>query len=245
MRERLWLVLLLLVILPAVSACGARKVSTPAQPRLVVALLDVSGSTEAVRDPYLAQVGRIVESVPAGGRLVVLPISSQSLTAPAAIDITFPEYTWWQTNAFTHGRKMRHLQEKAMEGVTALFEQNPGTRGTALVDSLRQAQDFLKAYPEGAGALYIISDMVEQSDLLDMYSLEDADVESALAKVHEASRLPSLRGATVAVAGLEAAGHLPAGRILAIRRFWEQLFEAAGARLIGYSATLQLPDVAP
>lgn len=245
MKARTWLLLFLLTSTLLLSACGAEEASTPAQPDLVLTLLDVSSSTEAVRSTYLAQVERIVGSVPAGARLVILPVSANSLTAPAAFDATFPTYTWWQTNSFTHNRQMNKLRQEAMEAASALFEQNPGSRGTALVDSLVQVQEYLRPFPEGSAALYIISDMVEQSQLLDLYDLKEAGIEEALQTVEQASRLPSLRGATVTVAGLEASSHIPAEGVLAIRHFWEKLFERAGGELVGYSPTLHLPATGP
>lgn len=232
----------MVVLALLLSGCGARPASTPTEPQVVIALLDVSGSTEAVRAKYMAQVEAIVASVPAGARLVVLPVSARSLTAPTVVDITFPTYTWWKSNSFTHDRTVKKRRDEALAAVSALFEESPGSRGTALVDGLIQAQEFLKPYPEGAGALYLISDMVEQSDLLNLYDLTEAGVQPALGKVREAKRMPSLRGAAVSVAGLEASGHLPSERVLAIRSFWEQLFERAGARLQGYAPTLQPSD---
>lgn len=241
-RPRATLLALLILTGLLLQACGAQRAATPDQPQIILTLLDLSGSTEAVRENYLAQVERIIAAVPPGGRLVILPVSARSLTAPAALDLTLPAYTWWKTNSFTHGRAVNRLRQQALETVAALLEQNPGTRGTALIDSLLQAQAFLKEYPEGAGAIYIISDMVEQSDLLDLYGLEQAGVEPALAKVSEAERMPALNGAAVTVAGLEAAGHLPSAQVLAIKSFWEGLLESAGARLLWYSPTLKLPD---
>ncbi|MFZ5815257.1 MAG: hypothetical protein ACOY93_08130 [Bacillota bacterium] len=243
--SRLSRLLPLILAAALLQACGTRQAAAPAQPRILLALLDLSGSTEGVRDQYLAQVERIVAHVPPGGRLVVLPVSARSLTAPAAVDLTFPEYVWWRTNSLTHSREMGRRRKEALEGVTALLQQRLPGKGTALLDSLLQVQEFLKPYPEGTAALYIISDMVEQSELLDLWNLTEAGVGPALAKVEEGGRLPALKGAAVTVAGLEAAGSLPAARVMAIRSFWEQLLQRADGRLLWYSPTLQLPEQLP
>lgn len=240
LRGQAALITLLLWSGALLSACGTPQASAATQPRIVVALLDVSASTDAVRDSYLADVKQIVESVPAGARLVLLPISSRSLTAPALLDISFPDNTWWKTNSFTYGREVKRLRTQAFETVSTPPKEDPGRAGTAIIDSLVQAQEYLKLYPDGAGAIFIVSDMVEQSDLLDMYDLDGTGIESALAKVRDAGRLPALRGAAVNVAGLEASGHLPADRVTAIRGFWEELFQTADARLLRYSPALQL-----
>jgi hypothetical protein len=233
-------VLLVLVLGLAALLAGCGTAITTTQPRIVITLLDVSGSTAAVRDSYLAEVKQIVDNVPAGARLVVLPVSSRSLTAPALLDISFPDNTWWKTNSFTSGREAKRLRQQALETVSAPHNQDAGRNGTAIIDSLVQVQEYLKPYAAGSGALYIISDMVEQSDLLNLYELDGTGIQSALAKVSKAGRMPALRGAAIDVAGLEAAGHLPSDRVMAIRSFWEHLFETADARLLRYSPALQL-----
>ncbi|MDB4895309.1 MAG: hypothetical protein JWN15_1571 [Firmicutes bacterium] len=233
-------VLLTLVLGLATLLAGCGTPAATMQPRIVITLLDVSGSTAAVRDNYLAEVKQIVDNVPAGARLVVLPVSSRSLTSPALLDISFPENTWWKTNSFTYGREVKRLRQQAMETVSTPHNQDPGRNGTAIIDSLVQVQEYLKPYAPGSGALYIISDMVEQSDLLDLYDLDGTAIQSALAKVSKSGRMPALRGAAVDVAGLEASGHLPSDRVMAIRSFWEHLFQTADARLVRYSPALRL-----
>lgn len=228
----------LLTLTVLLSGCGARPANTAAPPQVVLALLDLSGSTESVRARYLAAVETVVARVPAGARLVILPVSDRSLTAPAAADVTFPPHRRFSTNSFIHRREMTRLRRHALEAVGAAVTPEAGARGTALLDSLLQAQDFLRSYPEGAGSIYIISDMVEQSQTLDLFGLEPAGVEPALARAEDARRVPDLRGAAVTVTGLEASGHLEPETVLAIRTFWEGLFERAGGRLIQYSPTL-------
>lgn len=220
------------------AGCGARPVGTPAPPQVVLTLLDLSGSTEAVRARYLSAVETVIARVPPGSRLVILPVSDRSLTAPAVVDLTFPAYRRLSTNSFIHRREMTRLRRQALEAVGAAVKPEVGARGTALLDSLLQAQDFLRSYPEGAGAIYIISDMVEQSQTLDLFGLGPAGVEPALARAEESGQVPDLRGAAVTVTGLEAAGHMESETVLAVRAFWEALFERAGARLLQYSPTL-------
>ncbi len=225
---------LLLASLLLLTACGTPE---PAAPQVVIALIDLSGSTAAVREQYLAQTRQIMESLPAGSRFLALPVS---LTVPALADTTFPTYTWWATNSFTHGREMRRLRQEAMAEIEAGITQAAGSSGTHILDSLREAEKFLAGYPDGAGAVYILSDMVEQSDLIDFYNLTADGVIPALAKVQEDRALPNLHGASVTVAGLEAASTLKPSTVRAIQSFWEEIFQQAGATLRRYSPTLQV-----
>jgi|GEM_PF-2891640 len=223
------------------TACGATQpAASPQQPKIVLTLLDLSGSTESVRARYLAQTEQIMESVPPGARFLLLPISARSLTTPAVVDLTFPTYTWWKTNSFTYDRDTTRLQEEALGKIRAALETAIDQPGTALLDGLKRAEEFLTSYPDGSGAIYLLSDMVEQGDQIDLYNLTDEAIAPTLDSVAEKGLLPNLRGASVTVAGLEAASSLPPARVRAVQSFWEQFFESAGTKLRRYSPTLQV-----
>ncbi|HLN64109.1 MAG TPA: hypothetical protein VK464_21530 [Symbiobacteriaceae bacterium] len=216
------------------SGCTGRPATAEA-PTPVVVLLDRSASTGPVADRYLTYFRQVTESLQGGERLLVLPVSGASLTAPPAVDLTFPAYRALTTNAFTHGRSMKKLRQEAADAVAALLEQPPdaASQHTAILDGLMRAQELLNGRP---GVICIISDMVEDSDVVRLDGLTEEQVPAVLAAA--AGRAPTtLQGARIHVAGLDAAGALPPARVLAIRHFWEQVFAGAGATLEEYGPT--------
>lgn len=215
-----------------VTGCAASPAAQPAG-RPVIVLVDLSGSTETVAPTYLQHVRAVIDSLTGGEHLLVLPISSTSLTAAAAVDLHFPAYRRFTTNEFTHGRSMKKAREEALTKVDAMLTapRAETARRTAIIDGLLQAQDLLGGQP---GTICIVSDMVEDSDLARFETLTDEAIPTLLDTL--GSRMPSYPAETqVHVAGLSAAGaQLEPTQVLTIRRFWEAFFAEAGAQLIEY-----------
>jgi hypothetical protein len=225
--------LLIMVMAAAVlcSGCIGRPAVQQA-PTPVVVLIDRSGSTGPAADGFLEQFRRITASLQGGEHLLVLPVSGASLTAPPAVDLTFPPYQALTTNQFTHGRTVRQLRQEAEAQVAALLQQAPDASSshTAILDGLLRAQELLGGRP---GVICLISDMVEDSDVLRLDGLTEEQVAPALERA--GNRLPTnLEGARVHVAGLDAARELAPATVLAIHQFWEQVFQRAGATLVEY-----------
>ncbi|HYF79942.1 MAG TPA: hypothetical protein VD973_22755 [Symbiobacteriaceae bacterium] len=229
MRRLLFIALAALLLM---TGCAASPAAEPAG-RPVIVLVDLSGSTAAVASTYRQQAQTIINSLKGGEHLLVLPISSSSLTATAAVDLRFPAYRRFTTNEFTHGRAMKKARDEALAKVDAMLTapRTESARRTAIIDGLLQAQDLLGGQP---GTICIISDMVEDSDLARFEALTDEAIPTLLETI--GSRKPAFpAGTKVHVAGLSAAGnYLEPARVLTIRRFWEAFFAEAGAELIGY-----------
>lgn len=224
--------LLLSIAILLLTGCTARPAAQPVG-RPVIVLVDLSGSTEALAPTYRQYVQTVVDSLEGGEHLLVLPISSASLTAAAAVDIRFPVYRRFTTNEFTHGRAMKKARDEALAKVDAMLAapRTETARRTAIIDGLLQVQDLLGGQP---GTICIISDMVEDSDLARFETLTEADIPTLLETLGH--RKPAFPADTqVHVAGLSAAGgQLEPAQVLTIRRFWEALFTEAGAQLIEY-----------
>ncbi|HWI50516.1 MAG TPA: hypothetical protein VNT01_00030 [Symbiobacteriaceae bacterium] len=223
---------LLLAFLAA--GCAASPAAQPGPGRPVIVLVDLSGSTEAVAPTYKTYVQKVVDSLQGGEHLLILPISSASLTSAAAVDLQFPAYRRLTTNTFTHNRQMKKLRLEAMAGVDTLLTapRTAAAQRTAIIDGLLQARDLAAGRP---GSIFIISDMVEDSDLACFETLAENEIPGVLSAVEAAGRLPQFPANTqVHVAGLGAAGQMEPARVLAVRRFWEQLFARAGAQLVEY-----------
>lgn len=224
--------LLLTAALLLLTACASNPAAQPTG-RPVIVLIDLSGSTEAVASTYRQHAETVLASLKGGEHLLVIPISSSSLTAAAAVDLRFPAYRRFTTNEFTHGRAMKKARDEALAKVDAMLAapRTETARRTAIIDGLLQAQDLLGGQP---GTICLISDMVEDSDLARFETLSDSDIPTLLETLGD--RKPAFpTGTKVHVAGLSAAGgHLEPARVLTIRRFWEAFFTDAGAQLIEY-----------
>jgi len=221
-------------LLLAALAAGCAASPAAQQNRPVIVLVDLSGSTEAVAPTYKTYVQKVVDSLQGGEHLLILPISGTSLTAAATVDLQFPAYRRLTTNTFTHNRQMKKLRQEAMAGVDTLLSapRTATAQRTAIIDGLLQARDLAAGQP---GSIFIISDMIEDSDLARFETLAESEIPAVLAEVEAAGRLPQYPGNTrVHVAGLGAAGQMDPARVLAVRRFWEQFFTRAGAHLVEY-----------
>lgn len=231
MRSKLMLWMAALLLL---TGCFSRPADQ--QAGAAVLLIDLSGSTDNVKGAYLQTVGDVLARMEPGERLFVLGVSATSLTDPLIADVEFPPYAALTTNSFTHGREMKRLREETLAKVSDLLERprsvHGQSRGTSLIDALANAGDLLRPYP-GAATVICLSDMVEQSDQVDLYDLTKTGVDAALARV----AAPALKGVQVYAAGLEGAAALPPERNRAIRLFWTRLLEQAGADLAGYGPT--------
>lgn len=101
---------------------------------------------------------------------------------------------------------------------------------TAIVESLELAQRVFASYDAGRKVLVLMSDMEEDSEKLNFAKerLGGARNDSILRQLHNASRMPDLRGVRVYVLGATT-GSRPRDR--GIRDFWTAFFKSSGADL--------------
>ncbi len=217
-----------------VSGCAARA-DQPGSTGIAV-LLDLTGSTAAVRERYLADFARVLDGTRDGDHLYVVPISADSLVEPVAVDIAFPRASWLQNRVFK-ARRRNAAKKDALSRVEALLKSPSADRraGSAIIDGLERAADLLQPYEQRC--VVVISDMIEQSELAD-FSARSADMDATLASVKE--RAASL-GAQVYVVGVtNGAGDPPltSARVREIRAFWTGFFTERGCALEAYGPDL-------
>lgn len=217
-----------------VSGCAVRA-DQPGSAGIVV-LLDLTGSTTAVRERYLADFDRVLDGSRDGDHLYVIPISADSLVEPVAVDIAFPRASWLQNRVFK-ARRLNTIKNDALSRVEALLK-SPSTdrrAGSAIVDGLERAADLLQPYRQRY--VVVISDMIEQSELAD-FSAPNAGMDAVLSRVRE--RAAGL-GAQVYVAGVtNGAGDPPltSARVREIRAFWTSFFTERDCVLAAYGPDL-------
>lgn len=239
-RLFVWAVALLLAV-SAVAACSGEQ-----QPEtLVVVLVDVSASTAAAREQYLQTFERVLQNVPDGGRLVLLPVDANSSVNPIAADVVIPKLQLSLDPGAGNERMQKERRAaaiaKAQEAMVRLLDSDRApVPGTAIVAAVGYADRIFSAVPDADHYLVVISDMIEQSEY-DFTRLTAAEVDGLLTRLKDQHRIPSMQ-ASVYMAGITA-GNAPAFRISddqlrAIESFWTRFFQEAGADVKWYGPTL-------
>ncbi|MHB8757942.1 MAG: hypothetical protein ACYC6V_08040 [Bacillota bacterium] len=227
---------LLAVLLAALLVSGCVAPADQPGSTGIAVLLDLTGSTTAVRERYLADFARVLDGSRDGDHLYVLPISAASLVEPVAVDITFPRASWLENRVFK-ARRLSAAKSDALSRVEALLK-SPSTdrrAGSAIIDGLERAADLLQPY--GQRYVVVISDMIEQSELAD-FSVLNADMDAVLVSVRE--RAAGL-GAQVYIAGVtNGAGEQPltSARVREIRAFWTSFLAERDCALEAYGPDL-------
>jgi len=115
--------------------------------------------------------------------------------------------------------------------------------GTEIMASLDYAQRVFAQFPQAEKHLVVFSDMIEQSDELDISKYASSFPEAEIARLVETERkqdrLPDLSGVSVSICGATAA---TSASFRNFRRFWLAYFKAAKADLqpFNYGSTLNL-----
>jgi len=107
--------------------------------------------------------------------------------------------------------------------------------GTDILGSLELAKRVFSLYPNMDHILLVMSDMRETSRVVRLDTLTMKGVESLVARLRSAGRVPDLRNARVCVLG---ASHPSPERFRINREFWTRYLAATGAELRDYGAAL-------
>lgn len=208
--------------------------------KLVVVLLDRSGSVKNDRGIYERALTTIVSSVNDGDRFVMGSITSASGTDfGASVDYTLPppmaEQSWldepikYKREFEARQKELAGIRESLAKDVTAFLDEERDAARTAIFESLRVVEPLFHA-ERRRKVLVILSDMLEDSGVanFDRGRLPPEIVQSVIDDQRSKGTLPELTGVNVYVAGAVAS---PPERSAAVQRFWIEYFEAAGATI--------------
>lgn len=205
-------------------------------------LVDTSQSvqSEAARTRYDEALETILQSFGDGGSLDgkrmwlgVDRISANSLTESNIKEVELPGKNF-NTNPLEHENKLDAAVDELGRAFDNIASTPPESEGTAIVDSLENAGRYFANKGEVEQKhLVLLSDMFEVSS-----SFSPADVltpggrQRVLRRLEAQDRIPDLRGVEVYVAGagVTDAEH-DAEQVRAMRAFWVELLERAGASL--------------
>ena len=198
-------------------------------PRLIIILVDMSGSTEQVRPTVCKEAfEKIYKNLRQGDRVVVGTITSRSyIEFKPTVDEEIPKKTIWD-NRLQFERKLTNSKEKIREETNKLLSQERGTLLTEILDSLNIADSIFHGEKERQKILVILSDMIQDSKEynFDKDKITDEYIHKVIGYRQENNLMPNLTGVKVYVAGASADD---SNKFRAVQTFWTRYLTKSGA----------------
>ena len=229
----------------ALSAChDATAGMKGRQTSFVLALLDVSGTTNAARESYLSDLAGMMDQLQGGDVLWADQITENSLaTSRVALRLELPSFDLLAQNRDDYNTQLSVLRKKAHSEAESLT--NGKTQRTTILDALLVAQKAFHGSRAAAAShriLVLFSDMREDSFryVFDREILTSSRAKQIIAREKADHRIADLKGVEVYVAGATADRTGDPEQIRRIQAFWQAYFRAAGTELSDehYSASL-------
>jgi len=197
-------------------------------PRVIVILVDMSGSTNrARRTVYRNAFEKIYEKIQDGDRVVIGTITGRSfIDFKPVVDAEIPKQSIW-VNRISYEQNLSKTKKNINAQVERLLSRKRGTPHTEILNSLNIA-DTIFHNEKRSKLLVILSDMVQDSKEINFDRVKITDTYTA--KLIEYRRkhklIPNLSGVKVYVAG---ASSDEAQKYRSIEKFWRRYFKVAGA----------------
>ncbi|HEX7050814.1 MAG TPA: vWA domain-containing protein [Longimicrobiales bacterium] len=230
---------------PAAGAADTGAAPTAAAtPRQVIVLLDLSASqTPAMLAESRRFLDGLVERLGFGDRIVLLEVHRAGVREAARrwAD-TFPRLPDPGHISMRDRTRLEGARDAARSVARAFFDS--ASAGKALHTDLFATLHIAAEYARDGGGrrtvLVLLSDMLQSDGNIEMERLRRMPPADWITRQRAAGVLPNLRGACVVVVGADATTR--AGT--AVRDFWVEYFEAAGARLRRENYRLLAPGAA-
>jgi hypothetical protein len=198
-------------------------------PRLIIILVDMSGSTEQVRPTVCKEAFmKIYQNLRQGDHVVVGTITSRSyIEFKPTVDEEIPKKTIWD-NRLQFERKLTNTKEKIQRETNKLLSQERGTLLTEILDSLNIADIIFNEEKKRQKILVILSDMIEDSKEynFDKDKITDEYISNVIRDRQKNKLMPNFKGVKVYVAGASAAD---SNKFRAIQTFWTRYFTESRA----------------
>ncbi len=210
----------------------------------VVVLVDLSMSIDTKDHDHKTEfqknidgVTRILASSPAGSRVSIYGITSDSFGRPySLLTAHLPDEEGYFKERLARGRAevIRAWQQRAAN-------LKPRFTQTDLLGAMFIAsQSFEQAPPAERKLLIVFSDMRQSTAGLDFEHIAVGNTDILINKATQNSGEPDLSGVEAYALGVDAAG-ITYDRWRDIRNFWTEYFRKAGANLKAYSVLRALP----
>jgi hypothetical protein len=229
--------LLGLILLSSLSLLGhlnwsaeafAKPENAEKSPRVIVILVDMSGSTNlARRTVYREAVEKIYQNLGQEDRIVVGTITGRSyIDFKPAVDEEIPKKTIW-VNRIQFERNLTKTKEKIRREIERLLSRKRGTQRTEILNSLNIA-DTIFHNEKRQKILVILSDMIQDSKDYNFARVKVTNnfIDQVNTYRRQHNLIPNLTGVKVYVAGASAAD---SNKFRSIENFWARYFAQSGA----------------
>lgn len=202
----------------------------------VLVMVDFSVSARQDLPAYQKYLYVVLNEMPANSRLVVGKIGATTeATFDPFIDETFPDDDFWATNPEDVADEKEVIRRRFDMHCQQAFQDPMLSPQTNIVSALSLVN---QVFPNSKRRiLVLLSDMLHSStDFdLDKANVTDEYIEATIGMLKQQDRVPRLIGTEVYVAGARAPTD---ERYRAVKKFWDRVFEEAGAQLKSYGHTL-------
>ncbi len=191
-----------------------------------VAALDSSGSVSADRtDICAASVAKITSSLGPDDTLAIVSIDAVPFgrKRPFFVRTLSPK-----SDSPLHVKLARNQFDAAVRGAMADWLAT-SAKNTRVADTMVWAADYLATNPAATKKLFVCSDGVEESPVLDMSARVPAN---ALKRLEAGGFVPSDGLAGVEVSWVGLGGRKEVAHVRAVKTFWESYFRAVHAKLV-------------
>lgn len=221
------------ILCAAITALSCtKKIEAP----MVLVMVDFSVSARQDLPEYQEYLSVILNEMPANSRLVVGKIGATTeATFDPFIDETFPDENFWTTNPDDIADEKEAIRKRFEMRCQEVFQDPTLSPRTNIVSALSLMN---RVFPNSKRRiLVLLSDMLHSStDFdLDKANVTDEYIEATMAMLKQQDRVPRLIGTEIYVAGARAPTD---ERYRAVKKFWDRVFQEAGAQLKSYGHTL-------
>ena len=198
------------------------------QPRAIVVLVDMSGSTnQARRTIYREGFEKVYEDLRQGDRLLVGTITGRSyIDFEPVVDEEIPERSLW-VNRIRFERHLTETKVRIRSAVEQLLCQKVGTPRTEILNSLNIA-DTIFHKEKRERILVLFSDMIQDSREYNFARAEVTNnyIDKVIGCRQRHSLIPNLTNVKVYIAG---ASGPDSKKFRSVERFWARYFGKTGA----------------
>ena len=206
---------------------------TKRDPRAIVILVDMSGSTNNARQTVYRQgFEKIYENLGQGDRVMVGTITGRSyIDFKPVVDVEIPKKSIW-VNRIQFERKLTETKETIRREVERLLSRRQGTPRTEILNSLNIADTIFHDEKRGK-VLVILSDMLQDSREYNFSQVEVTDnyIHKVIRYRQKHKLIPNLTDVKVYVVGASA---VDPNKFRSVEKFWASYFEKTGADFSPY-----------
>jgi hypothetical protein len=237
-------------LLPLLGGCGTPEGNAAAgegeggtavksTPELVVFVYDRSSSIEDHQLELARQLtNERIRKLDHGDRIAAHELLQLSLDEPPKRWSETVPQRQWQEMAMSRDSTIRARFLQDAQDYLIVFTDTTGRSeidGTDILSTMHDVAADLRAAPTRTAVLYVFSDMLQSNRTIDMEGLRRMPPSSWISQESSKGTLPDLAGLCVVVIG----ARVDNDASQRVKSFWDEYFEATGARLIDRNYTLR------